>query len=450
MLDHTMSKKEMLEHYKDEPVTDKYNLSNLEYDEENLRRIIEENPLYLQFIKKPSTHIVYIAVSLNGHAIQFVDKECSRYNSLVDVALKNRVSSLQFIEQTEEIKEKVFKYCRYPFVFIKKPTYEDFCRSLKGHFQLSKAQVEYALEKYKKGKIEYVKRIYRDENFLKYGKNIPYDILKLALKANPKYIKDIKQDEDLAKIAIKADYKVIKHIKCLTKEICLFAITVNANAYKLLPKEFKDDFLSIELLRCNGLILGFITNPSYEEIETALIQNGLAAKFVKNISSEDAMTAVKQNPLAIKYLDKQWFKACVEAVKSNNQLLKEIKDNELRKIVKEHVDEFRKIKLCKYFSEIKNEDLDANLIKLGLTKSQTISELYIDCLILEIEDSLESLTDFIYYMGLKNEQISKGRYKKVFVINHFKDFSMKNYTNDYIVYVKDIEEIISIVKDFNK
>ncbi|WP_430883337.1 DUF4116 domain-containing protein [Fusibacter sp. JL216-2] len=127
----------------------------------------------------------------------------------------------------------------------------------------------------------------------------------------------------------------------MTHEQCLYAVSINGNAIKKIPKDLHTNEICLEAVRNEGLSLEYCSKKIINEniCAEAVKNNGLAIQYVpmKFVTSKLYSYALDQNGLSLRFIPKNriTLKRALRAVQQNGMAIRYVPNNLLNKEILE-------------------------------------------------------------------------------------------------------------------
>jgi hypothetical protein len=201
----------------------------------------------------------------------FIEKNKFKADKLI---INNIISVENFYLEDYFTREKIKDLSlKFPIVFLERNKNE---KKIEDHLRINGSDIKYvSLQTLKLCEIA----IENSPNAI-YGiknKSDKHRILHDKFWGNKSNIVSYATDENMEKIEM--NYKELKYMKNPSLELCIYAMTINKNSYKLIwSPSYK---IKLFILTIDGMNLRFFENKTDFMVEVAVKQNGYAIKYAE-------------------------------------------------------------------------------------------------------------------------------------------------------------------------
>ena len=277
------------------------------------KRIINDFPLNLGFIKNQSERVCLMAVRLCGYALKHVENQTKR---VLDAAVEtDGLSIYYYFVNNRSCFSHEFELGLY-MKAVKRNG-----RSLKFmDFELLFNNPEYMIAILKEAVSNNgVALEYFEEKYQK------HDIFQTEEGKNGLMIKHVaSQHETLCIAAVQNNYKAIEFIKKRTREINITAVKKNGLALQYIDQEEQDLKLCKMAVKNNADALQYVKNQNDWVCRAAVMKDGMSLHWVEKKMQWICELAVKQSPNALQFVNDQDVDICFKAMMGDYNVLSHV------------------------------------------------------------------------------------------------------------------------------
>jgi len=273
----------------------------------------------------------HIFCFVNMQEILQLSITCSRFRSLIDLVLLNKIENIvEFITKQNKINKSSFWYPMISNIakhrgFIEIDDEPMFIYKQCYNWYLDSMNFDILPDRFLRSSVIQTKKlclfaVCQRGDELKFVKNQTLEICLQAVRQNSlalQYVK--KQTPKICLEAVRWNGCSLLYVKKQTPEICLEAIRQNGCALQYVENQRYE--ICIEAVRQYGYALQYVKEQANEICLEAVRRNGCSLQYVKKQTNEICLEAVRENGLALKYVKKQTNEICLEAVRQDGYAL---------------------------------------------------------------------------------------------------------------------------------